>query len=44
MYCKAPSELYIQQVSNAVINIRLVKLPLDSGPKLAVGQGKQTFP
>ena len=40
MYCKAPSELYIQQ---AVINIRLVRLPLNSGPKLAMGQGKQTF-
>ena len=37
---QASSDLVVKKVSNAVINIELVMLPLDSGPKLAVGQWK----
>ena len=35
---QAPGDLGVKLVSNAVINIRLVTLPFNSGPKLAVGQ------
>ena len=35
---KAPGDLRVKIVENAVINIGLVRLPRENGPKLAVGQ------
>ena len=35
---EAPGDLWVEIVENAVINIRLVRLSLENGPKLAVGQ------
>ena len=35
---QAPGDLGVKSVTNAVINIRLVILPVGSGPKLSVGQ------
>ena len=35
---QTPGDLGVKRVSSTVFNIGLLKLPLDSGPKLAVGQ------
>ena len=35
---QAHGDLGVKQVSNTVIKMELVTLPLNSGPKLAVGQ------
>ena len=35
---EAPGDLWVEIVENAVIKIRLVRLSLENGPKLAVGQ------
>ena len=35
---EAPGDLWVEIVENAVINIGLVRLSLENGPKLAVGQ------
>ena len=35
---KAPGHLRVKLVENALINIGLVRLSLENGPKLAVGQ------
>ena len=41
---EAPGELRVKKVSNAVINIRLVRLPLrQSGPKLEQVGVKKSF-